>query len=250
MANMPAVPPKRAAAAPAVRRVPVPEPLTLDAVRDWAPEDLMTRGTKLAQAYAATEKISTTILKSLAAVLIARRLQMGDLAGQSHAYKVEAQQMYLSANIPDGVASNLRASVRYHINNLLRTVASPEELEDAGLSPKPATERAADRRRLERGVVHAATALHEIAPAAPATSKRAAKAALPAPAPEPQSPVRAVSDHLRIAQMLESAIGRMQPAVIEGDMTPDQRRVLYTRLQAVKREITALSSVLRDAGMR
>ncbi len=187
------------------------------------------------RAYADTEKVSTNILKSLAVVLVALRQQMGDPSGLSHAYKLRAAEMYRNAGIGPTNTSNVSANVRYHINNLLRVVYTAAELEDANLKTASAVERSAERRQLTRAVVQAATA-----------STRAE--ALPA-GDDAASTVRAVSDHLRIAEMLQSSVGRMQPDTIRREMTPAQRGVLYQRLQAVKQEITALSGILRDAGM-
>ncbi|MFJ9694932.1 hypothetical protein [Kitasatospora sp. NPDC101183] len=222
-----------------VKRAAIPEPLLYADVRNLSVDELHVRGVQLAKAYQHVEKASTTVLKSLAAVLIALRIQMDDPMGRSHDYRVRAAQIYLDAGIPKANQSNIQSNVRWHIGNLVRTVFTPEEVRDLGLLEEGPAGRKAQTRSMTTALVAAQRAGETLSALTPpgvktAPKKRTARRKTTA---EPETPAvpagRATADHLRLAESVGQILTRMQPHVIVEQMTNGQREVLIQRLREV-----------------
>ncbi|MFI6444703.1 hypothetical protein [Kitasatospora sp. NPDC050543] len=218
------------------RRTGIPEPLELADVRDLTVTDLADRGVHLVRAYAQLEHAGTTVLKSLAAVLVSIRLSMDDPNGSSYEYTQLAAQIYLDAGIAPEPQSRVKANVRYHISELLREVLSPKELTALGLHEKSARNRMADRRSVNTAIV---------------ASARAAETAdqLQSTDGDAEAPVsRLVADHLKLATTVTRIIDGMQPDVIRKEMTPAQRRVLDERYAQAIAQLQGLRKVIRTVG--
>ncbi|MFD8315907.1 hypothetical protein [Kitasatospora purpeofusca] len=235
--NLPAARPQPL---PIARRAQIPEQLGFADVRDWGMGELSDRGTGLVRAYAKVEHVGTQILKDLAAVLIAGRLQMGDPTGGSYAYKQWAEGIYGAAGIPEATREKVHANVRYHISSLLREVVPADELEALGVDTRSAKDRGAARRKVQAAVV----ATHRAADAVATT-----KSDVPGERAE-VAPSRLVADHLRLAEMISKVVGDMEEPVIRGEMTPQQRAVLDERLADAIKKLQAVRAVIRSAGKR
>lgn len=88
----------------------------------------------------------TDSLRAFAGKVIEIRKAYNDPAGTTQAYREAVARVYASVAIPPDSASQLQASIRYHIGNELRTAYSPEELQAVGLSEKTPLERARESR--------------------------------------------------------------------------------------------------------
>lgn len=69
-----------------------------------------------------------------------------DWAGRSIDYRHAIERAYRNAGVPSDSEDGLQASLRYHVSNVLRSVAPPEELEKLGLSTSGARKRRQERR--------------------------------------------------------------------------------------------------------
>ena len=59
-----------------------------------------------------------------------------DWAGRSQSYRDAIYQVYRDAKVPSDSAGGLQAKIRYHVGNVVREVAPPEDLLALGLKPK------------------------------------------------------------------------------------------------------------------
>jgi hypothetical protein len=114
----------------------------------WSVDDLSAAGAGLVLFHERLEETKADVLKALAKVVIALRARFrtpeGDVdwAGRSWEYRQQVGQLYAAAGVPSDSAAKIQASIRYHVGNLLRDVASPQELEAVGLrvdTPKERT---------------------------------------------------------------------------------------------------------------
>lgn len=64
-----------------------------------------------------------------------------DWRGQSWDYRQKVGEIYAAAGLDAAGESGVKVALRYHIGNALREDLSEDELEQAGLSPKPPRER-------------------------------------------------------------------------------------------------------------
>lgn len=62
-----------------------------------------------------------------------RHDELPDWAGRSPAYRDMIARVYRDAGVPADMGNNFQANLRYHIGNVLRQLAPPEELEALGL---------------------------------------------------------------------------------------------------------------------
>jgi hypothetical protein len=115
------------------------------ALQSWSVQDLTLAGSGLVQFYARLEETKADVLKALAKVVVALRANFrtsdGDVdwSGRSWDYRQAVGEMYASAGVPPDSQSNIQASLRYHVGNLLREAVPAQDLEAAGLrtdSPK------------------------------------------------------------------------------------------------------------------
>lgn len=102
-------------------------------------------GTGLIAFYTKMEDTRTEVLRALAKVVVLIRSKHRDdegnpdWRGKTWDYRQAVGEMYARAGIPPSSQSNIQSALRYHVGNLMREVAPPEELEAAGLltsSPK------------------------------------------------------------------------------------------------------------------
>lgn len=82
---------------------------------------------------------STEHARHAAETLVALRKQfkhegLPDWAGRSAGYRDLVERLYRQAGVPSDSESGIQANLRYHVGNVLRKVASPEELAAIGMS--------------------------------------------------------------------------------------------------------------------
>lgn len=82
---------------------------------------------------------STEHARHAAETLVALRKQfrhegITDWAGRSAGYRDLVERLYRQAGVPSDSESNLQANLRYHLGNVLRKVAPPEDLAALGMS--------------------------------------------------------------------------------------------------------------------
>jgi hypothetical protein len=131
------------------------------AMQTWSVTDLSNAGTGLISFYTRLDETKTDVLKALAKVVVALRSHFrtteGDVdwSGRSWDYRQTVSAMYEASGIPPDSESNIQASLRYHVGNLLREVVPAEQLESAGLLTKSPKERMTDVRAVTAAVLAA-----------------------------------------------------------------------------------------------
>lgn len=88
---------------------------------------------------AAVDDPGTQSNKAAAEAIVAlRRLfrhqDLPDWAGRSGEYRDCIERLYRQAGVPSDSGSNMQANLRYHVGNVLREVAPPEELTALGMA--------------------------------------------------------------------------------------------------------------------
>lgn|GEM_PF-5028532 len=96
-----------------------------------------------------------TLLRRLAELIVRLRGQYEfeghtDWAGRGGEYREAIAGAYREAGVPQDTVDGLQAALRYHIGNVLREVAPPDELQAAGLDPEGPLERLHRRREAAR----------------------------------------------------------------------------------------------------
>ncbi|MEV4939573.1 hypothetical protein [Streptomyces zaomyceticus] len=210
---------------------------------------LIARGVAYAREYRRIEHHPTMLLKGIAAVCVALRVQHGDMLGKSHLYRQVIAQIYRDA----GVDEKTQTAVRYHLGNLLRRTMTPRELKSHGLLATSPLERLQDTRATDAVIVKAAKALTSAsAPALKAPdandkptkpSKKSAKTS----APSAGTDIKATADQLRLASMAAGILRQLSADTIDDHMTDGQRAKLDEELDAVQKTITALRKHTRKA---
>lgn len=115
-------------------------------------DDLVAQGIRLVREFGRMETSKTAVLKELARVVVQLRQEFHtedgrtDWAGRSHPYREAIAKIYAEAGLPPDSLDGMQASLRYHIGNVLRDVAPPDELADLGLKPKTPRDRVQDTR--------------------------------------------------------------------------------------------------------
>ncbi|QEU75837.1 hypothetical protein CP967_31190 [Streptomyces nitrosporeus] len=213
--------------------------LELDDIRNESESTLVARGAAYAREYDQIQGKSTLLLKNLAITQIALRLRYDDVAGRSGPYRATVASMYSGLGVPADRITQTQASVRWHINNLLRRYLTPRELEKYDLQPTSLLERQQDARQLNSAIVKASKAASAVEESTPKPAKKAAKGTAPEPA-SPGQPVKATSDHLRLAEVAKDIVGKMDRTVITKHMTDGQRAKLDKELAALERKIASL----------
>ncbi|MFI9123868.1 hypothetical protein ACIGW0_31505 [Streptomyces bikiniensis] len=241
---------------------PVPvDPATLPAleveelVRESEPE-LIARAVAYGREYKRVQGVGTLLLKNLAAVAVALRVQHDDMAGKTYEYRQLIAGIYRDAGIDDTV----QGSIRYHIGNLLRRTMTTREIESHGLLTTSPLERLQDSRKAAAKLVSAAkvissvdtTLLDTLTQPAPSTSKKAAKpkkgaSSTDEPAKTTGPELKATADLLRLAQVAGGIVGQLKSDVIDDHMTDGQRAKLDEELETLQKRITALRRHTRKA---
>ncbi|MFE5828727.1 hypothetical protein ACFQ8W_00400 [Streptomyces sp. NPDC056508] len=237
---------------------PVPvDPATLPAleVDELAKESedlLVARAVAYGREYKRIENHPTMLLKNLASVAVALRVQYDDIDGKKHAYRQVMADIYRKAGMDD----RAQTAARYHIGNLVRRTFTAREIERAGLLPTSPLERLQDTRKGASKLVSAAKVITSVDPTlldnlaqppqpAPATSKKPAKPKKGTSSADEQTKssgpeLKATADTLRLAQVAGGIIGQFKPDVITDHMTDGQRAKLDEELEAIQKRITAL----------
>lgn len=243
------------------RRSDVPAPVSVDPatlptleVDELVKEPealLIARATAYGREYKRIEGQSTTLLKNIAAVSVALRVQHGDMRGSSNEYRQKIAQIYRDS----GVDEKTQGSVRYHIGNLLRRTMTARELEQHSLLSTSPRERIQDNRATTAQLASAAKAiaaatdrsvLDGFIPAPPPRTSKPKKAEKGAPASKGKAPkstgpeIKATADLLRLASVAGGIIGQLDVDVITGHMTAGQRAKLDEELTAMQKHLTAL----------
>lgn len=130
----------------------------LTTLKGWSADDLQHAGTGLIQFHQGLDILKLDLLKALAKVVVVLRQRYrtpeGDIdwAGRSWDYRQTVGQMYEKAGIPPDSQSNIQASLRYHVGNLLREVAPAPQLEAVGLKTSSPKERMTEAKSTEDGL--------------------------------------------------------------------------------------------------
>ena len=130
---------------------------------------LETAGTDLISFYSHMEATRTEVLKALAKVVVLIRSKHRDdegnidWRGKTWDYRQAIGEMYERAGVPPDSQSGIQSALRYHVGNLIREVATPDELQAAGLLKDSPRDRLNEQRNLASHLWHT---LSEI-PAAP-----------------------------------------------------------------------------------
>lgn len=189
--------------------------------------DLSSRAVEALRAYRATQDRGerSERAREVAGLLVDLRehflTELGepDWAGATYAYKRAVGEIYRSAGFTD--ISNISATVRYHIGNVLRERLSDDELEDAGL--RLDTPRARSQAKRER----TSAILAALRPITDADGVEV-------------DPIRAL---VGAASLLSRVQGEALAAA-----SPAQREHAAEQIRAVNREVRRLSAVLKRAG--
>lgn len=192
-------------------------------------EVLIDQGSTLLRNYLRVETSKTSILAELARVVVELRahftLQDGttDWDGRSHGYREAIARVYRDAGIPADSLSTIQASIRYHVSNVLREVAPPEELEDKGLRKETARERVKETRDRTMALARATLALGG------SGSARA--------------------DVSRLIIGAEALLGRVEDAALD-DVPPERLAELAEVLEALAGRISELRAAIRKRTRR
>lgn len=114
--------------------------------------ELRSEGTSLIRHWVEIEETRTEVLRRLAEVVVSIRSQFfdnegrRDWAGHSWDYRQFVSEMYAAAGVAPDSQENIQAALRYHVGNLLREVAPPDELAAVGLLPTSPRDRMATAR--------------------------------------------------------------------------------------------------------
>lgn len=203
--------------------------LALGDVADDGVEALVARGAAYVKEYAAVEHKPTIILRSLAVVLIALRMQhvdsegRPDMRGRSGPYRGDASEVYRRAGIAPDSQDRLQKAVRWHIGNILRDELDVSTLESYELRQDSPLERQRDDRASRSAVVAASRAEVE------ASSSRAGGVT-----------VKATADSIRLGRAVTNILKELSPDVIDNEMTDGQRAKLDEQLAEAQTLIAAL----------
>lgn len=217
--------------------------LDLEMIQDESEETLIARGTAYARGYAAVEKAPTILAMNLATVLLAIRQKHGDPRGETHEYRVVANEVYARANMHEEQLRRLKTNVRYHIGNLMRRAYTARELKRLNLLDTSPIERQQDKRATNSVLLKAVAASAE---ASSSTSKRTKQTGTGSEV-VPAQAVKATADHLRLASVAAGIVEQIDTDVIDDDMTAGQIAKLDEQLAAVERATRRLRRHLKNA---
>lgn len=230
------------------RRRSAPAPDTLpelqyEDIQSEGETQLVARGSAYAREYVTTQQKAKTLVKNLAMVLWALRMEHDDPLGRSGPYRQAAAELYASANLDAEAEERLQTAVRWHIGNIRTRYMTPRELEAAGLKLTSPLERQRDTREANAAILmgmRAAAAL-ESAPKTPTASsaKKPKKDAEPRTLPA-LPPTSVVANHLRLSNAALSIVRQLDPDVISDGLTDGQRAKLDEDLAALQKEVAAL----------
>ncbi|WP_327379431.1 hypothetical protein [Streptomyces sp. NBC_01212] len=209
--------------------------LELDDVASESEATLIARGAAYAREYDAIQGKATTLLRNLAITQVALRIKYDDMRGQSGPYRAVVGEMYRGLGIPEERIDKMQGSVRWHIGNILRRHMTARQLEAHDLLLTSPLERLQDDRKASSAIVKAVRASEAVEASTPKPSR--AKSGEPA---DKGQPIKATSDHLRLAEVAKDIVGKMDPNVIKRHMTDGQRAKLDAELRTMERKIASL----------
>lgn len=188
-------------------------------------EQLITRGQAYAREYARVVGAQTTLLKNLAAVTVALKLQH-QAWGRATAgeYKQAVSEIYDASGLTGDDRERFSAAIRYHVGNHMRRYMTPRAIERLGLQAESPLDRSRTRREETRALVRAARA--------------EADAAQPRETAGQQ--VKATADHILLGQAARNVLDKISTDVIDEDMTPGQCAKLDDHLAAIQKRVTQL----------
>ncbi|MFD9205957.1 hypothetical protein ACFVZM_06715 [Streptomyces sioyaensis] len=228
---------RRSAPAP----VALPE-LRYEDIKSEGETQLVARGSAYAREYVTKQQEAKTLVKNLAMVLWALRMEHDDPLGRSGPYRQAAAELYASANLDAEAEERLQTAVRWHIGNIRTRYMTPRELEAAGLKLTSPLERQRDTREANAALLtglRAAAALESAQTATVKVPKKKGKA--PAePVEPPLPPTTVVANHLRLSNAALSIVRQMDPDVVSEGLTDGQRAKLDDDLAALQKEVAAL----------
>ncbi|MFJ6237950.1 hypothetical protein ACIQH0_28170 [Streptomyces griseus] len=213
--------------------------LQLDDIKQEAEATLVARGQAYAKEYAVVQGKATTLLRNLAVTQVALRVKYNDMRGQSGPYRAVVADMYAGLGLPEERVTQMQATVRYHIGNIIRRHMTTRELEAAGLRPETPIERQRDERAARALVLEAHKATKAVEESTPPPRSRK-KAADEESNGSTGHAVKATSDHLRLAEVALNILGKFDRSVIKTHMTDGQRAKLDTELRDMERKIASL----------
>ncbi|MET9959319.1 hypothetical protein ABZ128_09555 [Streptomyces sp. NPDC006326] len=203
-------------------------------------EALVARGIASLKRHQQISGEQTVLLRNVARVLVEMRRRTGNWGGRGKEYRDFAARIYSGAGIAPDSLDSVQAAVRYHIGNILREVATPEELEDHKLQPLGPSERWRVQQKSRTAVIASARAeivAAEVIAKAPAKTKGKKQTEQSSP---PAPPVGSlVADHIRLATGVASILSQLSTDVIDG-MTDGQRARLDAQLEAAQKTLTKL----------
>lgn len=190
-------------------------------------EELVARGQAYAQEYVRLAGKATTLVKNLAAVVIALKVQH-QAWGRSTTgeYKDDVTAIYDSTGLQGADRDKLAGLVRWHVNNRQHEYMTPRAIEKLGLHPQSAIERSRQRRAEVRALVEAARADVEAAASTPAQT--------------PGEAVKATADHIILGRSARKVLDQMSLDVIDQDMTDGQRAKLDEHLAEIQKRVAKL----------
>ncbi|MFI2213022.1 hypothetical protein [Streptomyces sp. NPDC020141] len=210
--------------------------MQVDELAEKPQEFLVAAGGAFAREYAQIKHRETLLLKQMASILVALRVQVGDLTGTSYAYRQIVGEMYRASGEGPETLEPMKTAVRWHVQNLLRRVMTSRELREKGLLETTPLERARDLREANAAI------LAGIAAAASAEESSQGRAL-----GRKGSEVKATADLLRLARAAHSLVTKMNSGVVEQHMTSGQLEALDAEMAAMQTAMAALRRRLKKA---
>lgn len=225
--------------------------LDIEDIKGETEAQLVARGTAYAREYARVAEIPTILLKNIATVVVALRMQYGDMRGETHPYRQAVAEMYRAAGVPPTNSDKMQTAVRWHVGNLLRQRLTPRQLEKHDLLPTSPLERLQDTRAANSALVRAASAYRAVQESMPEPTsedpekpkgKKGKSTAVDVPA---ERAVKATADHIRLVEAARNITAQLSPDVIKSHMTDGQRAKLDEDLAAMQKRLTELRRLTR-----
>lgn len=116
------------------------------------------RASSLLAEYLRGGRQRTDLLRDIAEIIVDLRQShtvkdgRPDLGGRSAAYRRDVMAIYEGANVPRDDYDGIQTALRYHVNNRLHEIRTPDELTAAGLGQLSARERLAHDREAAQAV--------------------------------------------------------------------------------------------------
>lgn len=233
------------------RKAPAPDTLPelqYEDIQSEGETQLVARGSAYAREYVTKQQEAKVLVKNLAMVLWAIRMEHDDPLGRSGPYRQAAAELYASANLDAEAEDRLQTAVRWHIGNIRTRYMTPRELENAGLKLTSPLERQRDTREANAALLTGlrAVAALESAPKTPAAPSKRGKASAETAPSSPLPPTIVVANHLKLSGAALSIVRQMDPDVIADGLTDGQRAKLDEDLAALQKEVAALRRKARQ----